>query len=435
MLIKYTSKYYAPQNSDGGMVLNNANWEYYALLYVDKELSQTERAIFESYTQQQPLLVAELDQLKKIVLNSDDCIIMPNKQNLLRPTVHKNNATEFYLRKLDGALNKQEAIALDQYLQANEADAAALHLLNHTVLDNKNNYIFNKALLQKPNTNIASNWSQLLAMYMDNELDSADRSYVEQQLVEQPALINELAALHNTQLVAENVPMPNKQILYKNANHSKVIPLWTRYAVAACSLAFVVTMLLLQKTGTRITTLKNNTTKSIVVDNTVNTVIKSEAVTNNDKPATENKIEKSNLLATAFGKATTYNIANLVKTQLHKNNNATVAISPDITNEFKLEKNTSNDLAKEYKNILLDDYDDAPQLIAIVNNDYKNITHLAYQTTLIDDNEEPETVPQTTLMNVPLQKLDKKGKVKKLAVKVQQFWNTKVKRSLATQNI
>jgi hypothetical protein len=270
---------------------------------------------------------------------------------------------------------------------------------------------------------------------MDNELDTADRSYVEQQLVEQPALINELAALHNTQLVAENVPMPNKQILYKNANHSKVIPLWTRYAVAACSLAFVVTMLLLQKTGTRITTLKNNTTKSIVVDNTVNTVVKSEAVINNDKSATENKIAKSNVLATAFSRATTYNIANLVKTQLHKNNDATVAISPGITNEFKLEKNTSNNLAIEYKNNLLDEYDDAPQLIAIVNNDYKNITHLAYQTTLIDDSEAPETTPQTTLMNVPLEKLDKKGKVKKLAIKIQQFWNTKVKRSLATQNI
>jgi hypothetical protein len=66
-------KYYSPiSNEGGGIVITTDNYEHYFLLYIDNELSATEKQLVEHFIAQHPHTKADLEALQATILSYDN---------------------------------------------------------------------------------------------------------------------------------------------------------------------------------------------------------------------------------------------------------------------------------------------------------------------------------------------------------------------------
>ena len=164
------------------MNITRHNYEEFFILYLDNELSLDARAKVEAFAAANPDLREELDILLQSRLVPDMDIVFADKEELL---------------KIDGHQPFSEA-----------------------------------------------NYEEWLVLYIDNELNPAQRATVEQFVAAKPAAQQELELLQRTKFSAEeSIVFPDKQSLYRKEEKSTrvVFITWRRIAVAAAILFAVST--------------------------------------------------------------------------------------------------------------------------------------------------------------------------------------------------
>lgn len=153
--------------------INRHNYEEFFLLYVDRELSASERMAVEQFVQENPDLIEEFNTLQQTLLPEDHRLEMPDKTSLYRTVT--------------------EGINMENY-------------------------------------------TGYFLMYVDNELSKPDIEAVETFVLQHPELQALFVQLKQTQLPAENILFPHKSLLYRSEEPEKkpvVYIRWWRMAAAA----------------------------------------------------------------------------------------------------------------------------------------------------------------------------------------------------------
>lgn len=103
------------------MNINRYNYEEYFLLYIDNELSLTERRVLESFVEKNADLQKELLILQQSTLKPDKNIVFNDKKALLQFTsdeqsININNYEQFFIYYLDDELSRYEKAAVEQFV-------------------------------------------------------------------------------------------------------------------------------------------------------------------------------------------------------------------------------------------------------------------------------------------------------------------------------
>jgi hypothetical protein len=186
------------------MNINQHNYEEFFLLYVDGELSATDKLAVEQFVQANPGLAVELEMLQQVLL-TDESIVFGDKNSLLR-----NEATEI-----------------------------------------------------GPN-----NYEEQFLLYVDNELGAVEKEKVETFVLQHPAVQESFTLLKKTKLEPETLLFPDKQSLYRKEEKERPVfyMRWQRIAVAAAILGFAVltwTLLPDTKNTQQNITAQGNSTKPV----------------------------------------------------------------------------------------------------------------------------------------------------------------------------
>lgn len=160
------------------MNINQHNYEEFFLLYVDNELSATDRQTVERFAQANPDLAIELDMLQQMRLPAED-ILFDEKMHLYR----------------------------------NEANGITL-----------------------------ANHEEQFLLYVDNELGADEKEKVETFVLQHPVLQDSFTLLKQTRLEPEQVIFADKQSLYREEKKERPVFYigWQRIAVAAALIGLVV---------------------------------------------------------------------------------------------------------------------------------------------------------------------------------------------------
>ncbi len=102
------------------MNINLDNYESLFLLYVDDELSATEKAAVDAFIEQHPYLGGELQLLQGLVLPAGDTVVL-DKNNLYRSSAIEENMEEAMLLQLDNELPESSSQELKKNIEADEA--------------------------------------------------------------------------------------------------------------------------------------------------------------------------------------------------------------------------------------------------------------------------------------------------------------------------
>lgn len=163
------------------MIIDRHNYEEFFILYLDNELTQEERSAVEQFAVENPDLGQELDMLMQTRLVPEEDVVFEHKDELLRFAG-------------DSAIN-------------------------------------------------ANNYEEWLLLYVDNELNTAQKQAVEIFAASNPLIQKELELLRQTQLQPEkHIVFPDKSLLYRKeeTSHRPVIAIrWWRIAAAAAMITAV----------------------------------------------------------------------------------------------------------------------------------------------------------------------------------------------------
>lgn len=158
------------------MVINRHNYEEYFLLYIDGELSPSDRQTVDLFVEQNPDLAEELDLLADTKLVEGDTLIIMDK----------------------GSLYKHAEAGMDE-----------------------------------------KNYGEMFLLYLDKELNKDQEREVEKFLLHHPEQQKYFESLKQTKLEPELLVFENKQILYKKESGILYFS-WTRIAIAAAVLGLIV---------------------------------------------------------------------------------------------------------------------------------------------------------------------------------------------------
>ncbi|PWT77237.1 MAG: hypothetical protein C5B59_04495 [Bacteroidetes bacterium] len=116
------------------MIINRNNYEEFFLLYVDNELSATERKSVESFVRENPDLAEEFMILNQSKLIPEDELKFEKKQFLLKKTtveslINTSNCEEYFLSYADGELNEEDRMAVELFASQNPLYQKELNLL------------------------------------------------------------------------------------------------------------------------------------------------------------------------------------------------------------------------------------------------------------------------------------------------------------------
>ena len=157
------------------MNINRDNYEEYFVLYIDKELNATDRALVEAFIEQNPDLKGELEMLQQTILPLDEPVTFMNKESLFRK-------------------------------ESSQTESA------------QSNEFINEL-----------NCEEYFVLYADNELNNKDNALVEEFVYSHPQYQEHFELIQQVKFQPEkNIVFPNKSLLYRSENDHKVVPMFTR---------------------------------------------------------------------------------------------------------------------------------------------------------------------------------------------------------------
>jgi hypothetical protein len=447
-------KYYSPtSNEGGGLIITMDNYEHYFLLYIDKEVSATEKQLVEAFMEQHPHTKVEFEALQATILSYDNMTI--DKTSLFKKIIiTQDNYLDYATLYIDNELTNEEKEAFNSFLNHHIDYKKEFDLLQKIKLVKENTISFNKSILYKTSHSLFSKdntIATILTAYIDGETTAAQNIEIKKLLDSNPTYQTEFALLQKAKLPIETIIYPHKASLYRKEKEEKVrplIPMWLRYAAAACFI-FTLGWLGLQQwnkpTNTESGTIvkKDNntpqpstiTTKPITITDTSNTVVTTQPTIDNN-PINENYTTPSNETKNnyigennRFVKTTlipkkdiTSPVTNLPQPRnINSTNNKTVLSNNN--NEFIAKQDATpskNKLPQEITTL----GNDAKATPAVAKNNIAEPSNIITTSTLsttpltADNGYEASNV---TVMNIDAEKIDKQGKVKKARGKVGSF--------------
>ena len=156
--------------------------------------------------------------------------------------INRNNYEELYLLYVDGELSAQERQAVEQFMEENPDTAQELIMLQQTKLDTTPIAFKNKDSLYRSVSNELSlqNFEERLLMYVDDELNDAEKKDTELFVLQHPQLQEAFTLLKQTKLRPETIVFLAKASLYRKEEKPVVYFSWTRLAIAAAMIGFAV---------------------------------------------------------------------------------------------------------------------------------------------------------------------------------------------------
>jgi hypothetical protein len=128
-------------------VVTRDNYEAWFVLYIDNELSPTERKVVDYFVQQNPDLEEELVMLQQSVLRADDQIVFTHKDHLLKNTaaqgpVNESNYEAYFVQYGDDELTTDEKILVEQFVAKHPHYSAEFELIQQAKLVPDNTITF-----------------------------------------------------------------------------------------------------------------------------------------------------------------------------------------------------------------------------------------------------------------------------------------------------
>ncbi|MBL7702325.1 MAG: hypothetical protein JNM14_08740 [Ferruginibacter sp.] len=114
------------------MNINRHNYEEFFLLYVDNELSATDRKAVDVFVQQHPDLKIELDLLQQTVVSADDIVLQ--KKDWLYMEEDISALQENLLLYVDGELKSADKKSFERIIATDKTALVELDILLHTKL-------------------------------------------------------------------------------------------------------------------------------------------------------------------------------------------------------------------------------------------------------------------------------------------------------------
>ncbi len=154
-------------------MINRNNYEEYLLLYIDGELSPSEKQAVEAFLQVNPDLKEELELLQQTVLQPEESISFSEKDLLYRKEegINLSNFREYFLLYVDEELKTKEKEAVETFVLQNPELQNEFTLLKQTVLPKENIIFANKEVLYRKEEKrrpvvISFRWASLAAAVM-----------------------------------------------------------------------------------------------------------------------------------------------------------------------------------------------------------------------------------------------------------------------------
>ena len=118
------------------MIINRDNYETLFLLYVDNELSESERVVVEQFLQQNPDLAEEMEMLQQTVLPMET-LEFDQKEFLFNKTegITINNYEEYFVLSIDNELTAPEEEAVEKFVLQHPALQNEFEVLKKTRLE------------------------------------------------------------------------------------------------------------------------------------------------------------------------------------------------------------------------------------------------------------------------------------------------------------
>ena len=162
----------------------------------------------------------------------------------MKPAINIQNYEEFFLLYADGELSVAEQLAVEQFVQAHPQLAGELELLQQLRLPQEELRFDAKELLFRNAEQAITleNYETHFLLYVDNELDAAQRRDVELFVLQHPALQDQFLLLKQTQLPVETMVFADKSSLYRKEDKKRPVfyMSWQRAAVAAALMGLAV---------------------------------------------------------------------------------------------------------------------------------------------------------------------------------------------------
>jgi len=117
-------------------MITRDNYQEFFLLYVDNELSATERQAVESWVTANPDLQEEWETLLLCRVHPEERLIFPDKSILLRQTdgvIGERNYMDYFLSYIDGELDDKNRDRMELFLQTHPSKQIQLEQLRLTV--------------------------------------------------------------------------------------------------------------------------------------------------------------------------------------------------------------------------------------------------------------------------------------------------------------
>jgi hypothetical protein len=251
--------------------------------------------------------------------------------------INRNNYEAFFLLYVDNELSATDRNAVELFVQENADLKEELNMLLQTVFKADAVVFGNKtSLLKEEGAALQEN----LLLYIDDELNAADKLNVEKLLKADTAANKKLLLLQQTKLQPDtNIVFADKKLLYRKENAKIVGMPWRRIAVAAVLLGI----------GTWATVLLINTDKTAIGNAVTNADVKTT------KPKQQVNTAENSLKTTQKDAAVTGAIANtqaIIKPAFQKNNIPANTVQKNISQQNAVNTSTVQQQDKKPDNNL-----------------------------------------------------------------------------------
>lgn len=164
--------------------------------------------------------------------------------------ITKDNYQEFFLLYLDNELSAEDKGMVEEWVAANPDHQEEWESLMQCRIFPEEDTVFqDKKILMRSAAGIeADNYPEYFLSYIDGELSDKDRLMVESFIRQHPSKKLELEQLRQTVSTPDtSIVHPDKNSLYKNEEHRRIVILYRLLAGAAAVLLVAVTPLLLHR--------------------------------------------------------------------------------------------------------------------------------------------------------------------------------------------
>jgi hypothetical protein len=288
-LYNFFIKYYTPDGNNAMPVITTENCSDYLLLYIDNELSPTERILVEQYMHNNAFAKELYEDLLNTVQLNDETKEVDKLQLFQYSNINLQNFEEQLILGFDNELSTAEQKDVKNFAIANNLNTTYQNFENLKYLPDTNTLIDKNTILKFNNNNFNANTTiaEALLLKLDNQLESKQNTEVDNFINTNNDVAAYYTSLENTKLEKETFVFPNKERLYKKDRKPIFyLPVWSKIA-AVLIIAFSLSYLFLNN--------KKQNVEGVIVKTNNNPTQQLPAIDSNTKIDIENTIAEQPL--------------------------------------------------------------------------------------------------------------------------------------------